>query len=712
MVPPFILYLQTITEFMDPKDKSPSANISGWRAFVLLGLILFLAYSNSFDVPWHFDDYANIITNPKVHAQYPHLSTVAQPFISYLQDGHLNRPFALSSFALNWYLSKDHTFGYHAINLVIHMLSAFFLFMTLRALSSTPRLDGKYDRRQVFFISLLAAILWGVNPIQTQAVTYIVQRMASMCGMFYVLSIFFYVKARLSWNFRLKRALLFAACGLSFLAAFLTKENAAMLPFSLLLLEAVFFWDLDCRKVRLTFIGIALALGIAIIIGGAVLFYSGDPMALLNYEKRLFSPLERLLTQPRIILFYLTLIFYPAPHRLSLVHDIDISTSLFHPWTTLPSIIMVLAVIALAVFWIRKRPILSFAVLFFFLNHVIESSIIPLELIFEHRNYLPSLFLFWPVAVGLRRLIDLYHQKNVVIYYGLMAFIPLLIMGIGTGTYIRNIDWSSPKYLWEDAMSKAPNSSRPCHNLAWSHYQQVGDWNTALVLYQRALQREKTNKQQEPMIWNNIAAVYHFRGDFEKAAFFWQKSYESAPRGINPRHRLALALIKLDRLDEARSHLDSILSDYPQNIQALNLKGVILWRQNRPREALLLFRQCMQLAPGHGQFLINIGASYNSLGDYHKANLFFNEALRRTARSRIALLWQVKSKLDTGDTAACNTNLEELISTVPIDKLTVWLRKIFTQEIYKDEVVVPRKDTSLMDSIKAQYRRKSDRIGE
>ena len=697
---------------MNPKDKSPSANIPGWRAFVLLGLILFLAYSNSFDVPWHFDDYASIITNPKVHAQYPRLSTVAQPFISYLQDGHLNRPLALSSFALNWYLSKDHTFGYHAINLVIHILSAFFLFMTLRALSSTPCLHGKYDRRQVFFISLLAAILWAINPIQTQAVTYIVQRMASMCGMFYVLSIFFYVKARLSRIFALKQALLFTTCGLSFLAAFLTKENAAMLPFSLLLIEAVFFQDLDYRKVRLTFIGIALGLGIAIIIGGAVLFYSGDPLALLNYEKRLFSPLERLLTQPRIILFYLTLIFYPAPHRLSLVHDIDISTSLFHPWTTLPSIIMILAIIALAVFRIRKWPILSFAVLFFFLNHVIESSIIPLELIFEHRNYLPSLFIFWPVAVGLRRLIDLYHQKNVVVYYGLMAFIPLLIMGIGTGTYVRNIDWSSPKYLWEDAMSKAPNSSRPYHNLAWSHYQQVGDWDTALVLYQRALEREKTNKQQEPMIWNNIAAVHHFWGDLEKAAYFWQKSYKSAPSGINPRHRLALALIKLDRLDEALSLLNSILVEYPQNIQALNLKGVIFWKQNRPREALLLFRRCIQLAPSRGQFLINIGASYYSLGDYHKANLFFTEALRRNARSRIALLWRLKSQLDTGDSAARNANMEELLSRVPIDKMIAWLRKIFSQKIYKDEVVVPQKDALLIESLRAQYHRKLDRIGE
>ena len=697
---------------MIPEDKSHFASISGWRVFVLLGLVLFLAYSNTFDVPWHFDDYANIITNPKVHAQYPHLSTVTQPFASFFDTGHLNRPLALTTFALNWYVGQDHTIGYHVVNLTVHILTAFFLFLTLTALFETPRLVKIYSRQQTLFISILVAFLWAINPIQTQAITYIVQRMASMCGMFYILSIFCYVQARLARIFSLSQVLLFVACGLGFLAAFLSKENAVMLPIALLLIEAVFFQDLRRKKVRLTFLGIALALAIVTVIGGALVFYSGDPLAVLNYEKRLFTPIERLLTQPRVLLFYVTLIFYPAPNRLSLVHDIDISSSFFHPWTTLPSFIVIFALIGFAIFKMRKWPILSFAVLFFFLNHVIESSIIPLELIFEHRNYLPSLFLFWPVAVGLLRLIDIYRLKNTVVYYGLLAFIPLLLIGMGTGTYIRNIDWSSAKYLWEDAMRKAPRSSRPNHNLAWSHYQGIGDWDTALVLYQRALERQKTNRQQEPMIWNNIAAIYHYRGEFEQAAYFWKKSYESAPRGINPRHRLSLALIKLDRLDEALSLLDSILSEHPQHIQAINLKGIILWKQHRPREALMLFRRCIQMAPRNGRLLINIGACFYSLGDYAKAQLFFTEALKRTERSRIALLWRVKNRQVIGDTEAIDADLEELLSKAPIDKLIVWLRKCFTQKIYKDEVVVPQNDVHLIDSIKAQYRRKSDRIGK
>ena len=105
-------------------------------------------------------------------------------------------------------------------------------------------------------------------------------------------------------------------------------------------------------------------------------------------------------------------IFYPAPTRLSIEHDIAVSTSLIDPWTTLASVAVICALICLAVLQLRKRPLLSFAILFFFINHLIESSIIGLELIFEHRNYLASMFLFFPVAAGLKNLLDRYSERS------------------------------------------------------------------------------------------------------------------------------------------------------------------------------------------------------------------------------------------------------------------------------------------------------------
>ena len=183
-----------------------------------------------------------------------------------------------------------------------------------------------------------------------------------------------------------------------------SKENAILLPATLLLLEFTFFQDWSQPAVRRRF-SYVLSSCLCVLLIGGWLFSSGKLDPLLDYSNRLFTPWERLLTQPRIVLFYLSQIFYPVPGRLSIVHDVELSRSLFDPWTTLPAIFGVLALICFGVWQMRKRPMLSFAVLFFFLNHVIESSVIGLELIFEHAIiYPPCSFLFrWPSDFKLDR---------------------------------------------------------------------------------------------------------------------------------------------------------------------------------------------------------------------------------------------------------------------------------------------------------------------
>ena len=126
----------------------------------------------------------------------------------------------------------------------------------------------------------------------------------------------------------------------------------------------------------------------------------------------MFTLKERLLTEPRIIIYYLSEIFYPMASRLSLVHDIKISTSFFKPWTTIPAILAIISLLGIGLSQAIKRPIIAFAIFFYFINHIIESTILPLELIFEHRNYLPSFFLFFPVATGLIWMIDYFKTKE------------------------------------------------------------------------------------------------------------------------------------------------------------------------------------------------------------------------------------------------------------------------------------------------------------
>jgi tetratricopeptide (TPR) repeat protein len=668
----------------------------GRWALTLLGLLVFLSYGNSFDAGWHLDDFPNILENRKVHSTSADLASLADVVASIFKEGLLDRPVAMATLAASWHFGKDDPAGYHAVNIAIHLLSAVFLYLTLRALFATPRLCSEYDRRRSHFISLLAAALWALNPVQVQAVTYIVQRMASLSAMLYILAIYIYVQARLSETHKTK-ALLIGAVALVFVAAVLTKENAATLPLAILLVEAAFFRQLSRAIFKRALLATALAAGA--VLATALVLLDGNIGHILNYGQRDFSLSERLLTEPRVLLWYLSLLFYPVPDRLSIVHDIDVSTSLLHPWTTLPAIAILLGASALSVFRLRKWTIVCFSLLFFFLNHLVESSVIPLELVFEHRNYLPSMFVFWPAAVGLERLLSIYRTKSRPVYFAVWGFIPLLLAALGTGTFIRNIDWASPQLLWEGAIEKAPRSSRPYHNLAWAYYERIGDPDTAMTLYQKALGGRKDNVFAESAIWNNMASICHSRREFDRAADYWEKAYRSYPKYYEFRYRQVLALMRGFRWPEALAHLDSLLSQYPTYAKALNMKGLVLMLEDRPGDALAALRRCVKLAPHNWRALLNLGACYHLLGDFRKAEVFLREASRESAQDRACLLWLARNRLALDDPSGAHRYIDQFLGAAPLPQLNAYLQACFADRSYRDEVIFPEKDDKLIEGI-------------
>jgi len=449
------------------------SRINHVTALVIISASIFLIYFNSLEASWHLDDYQNITQNARIHLTDGGLASIIEYVKSIQLVGRDARPLSRFSFAVNWYFGRNDPFGYHLVNIVIHIFSSFFLYCTILSIRRTPNFQFVSSARNYYKISLLAALLWAINPIQTQAITYIVQRMAALAAMFYILAMYLYIMARMSDN-SAKRNLLFFSCFLSAVCAFASKENAVTLPITLLLAEFLFFQDLSRKKIRNLFWGAMLTAGLAMAGLGVAIFFKGDFQGLLNYNFRYFSPVERLLTEPRVVLYYLSQIFYPVPTRLSIEHDIVVSSSLFSPWTTLPAIILICSLIGIGLYNIQRRPMLAFAVLFFFLNHVIESSVIGLELVFEHRNYLPSFFLFVPVAAGIMGLVDYYREKNKLIHHAVITFMVFIIIGFGAGTCIRNLAWQSEKSLWQDAVGKAPNSGRAWHNLALGHYATAG----------------------------------------------------------------------------------------------------------------------------------------------------------------------------------------------------------------------------------------------
>ena len=584
----------------------------------------------------------------------------------------LYRPIPCLTFAINWYLGQDRVFGYHVVNLLVHILTAYFLFLTIFNILKSPNLRNPYQGKE-HFVAFLTAVLWAINPVQVQAVTYIVQRMAAMAAMFYILGIYFYVKTRQS-QYPLGRILLLFSCVLSFICALGSKQNTVTLPLALVLIEIICFQVLKSPGVRWFFWGGSLAGGLMIVVFGVWLFVPGNPFSFISFQDRPFSLYERLLTEPRIVLFYLSLIFYPLPNRLSIEHDIAISTSVFEPWTTLPAILFHLILIGFGLSQIKKRPLAALAILFFYLNHVIESTIIPLELIFEHRNYLPSLFLFLPVAAGFKKLLDIYQEKNRVFRSVLLYSSVLLIIIVGAGTYIRNMAWATEKSLWEDAMHKAPNSHRPLHNLAWAYYTKIGQYDKAIELYKKSLDLRTNSNFANPIALSNLALLYVEKKEYQTATELWKDALERLPDDEVIRHRYVIGLIEMKNWNAALDNLNQLMTRHPAHFDYNYLKGYVLLNQKQYEAALQYFEQCLNLVSENQQALLGAGISNNLMGHYERAEAIFSRVLKFAPDDDLTLLWLVETNLSVDDSQDVDQYLTKLLKIVPPEELFALLR--------------------------------------
>jgi hypothetical protein len=203
-------------------------------AFLSLLIILLATYSNSFYGEWHFDDYANIVDNTYVKIKPFSWLEIKHCIYGYSHE-RPSRPLSYLSFALNYKFGGMDVFGFHAVNFIIHYLASVFLFLFIFNTLKLPRLKDRYENI-AYPMALLATFFWALNPVLVTSVTYVVQRMASMAGLFYVMSMYFYLKARTSEKFP-HSVLLYMLCVMAGLASVLTKENAVMLPVSILLFD-------------------------------------------------------------------------------------------------------------------------------------------------------------------------------------------------------------------------------------------------------------------------------------------------------------------------------------------------------------------------------------------------------------------------------------------------------------------------------------------
>jgi Tfp pilus assembly protein PilF len=486
---------------------------------------------------------------------------------------------------LNYYFGELDVFGYHLVNTLIHFLASVFLFLFIYHTLNLPALRTKYADN-AYPIALLATLLWAINPAQTQAVTYLVQRMASMAGMFYIMSMYFYLKARTHVKGG-QKVLFFMLCFSCFLLALGSKENAIILPLSLSLYEILLLQKTTRENLRknlrifLVVAGAIFILGFAYIYvrGGNIFYFIGD------YDVRPFTLWQRLLTEPRVIIFYISLLFYPMPHRLNIAHSIQISTSLLEPITTLLAVLLIVGAIVYVIFIARKRPLLSFSVLFFFLNHLVESTIFALELIFEHRNYIPSMLFFLPVAIGFWNLLNRYSMKKSMKFI-ISLFIILLLIGLGHSTFMRNFTWKNEKSLWIDAVDKTPDIPRPHHNLG-KYYQDIGDYKNAILEYEKALDKPENNRKDGAFVtYYNLGKIYGDLKDSKKALDFYKKSIAINPDYAPTYNNIAAIMDREGKYALAHEYLLKAFKLDPNNTEFHFNLGFHYVREGQPQKAV------------------------------------------------------------------------------------------------------------------------------
>ena len=343
---------------------------------------------------FNFDDRPNILDNPRY--KFDRLSAdVLVQIVGSGDAGTLKRPLPMLSFALNIASTGFDPFYFKLWNLAIHLCNTTLVFLAVgHLLRAFHQRMGRADT-DTGLIAVATAALWGLHPLNLTSVLYIVQRMNSLSATFVLLALVFYLLGRQRQIAGNQRGWWFilAGAGGSTLLGLLSKENAVLTP---LLLIAVEFTLLRCAavdsrdRIILKAVSISLPLLAVLMLCTILVFQPG--LILEGYIYRDFTVWERLLTQGRAICFYLQMIVVPVNTSLGLFHDdFSISTSLFSPITTAPALAAIAALIAVAVLGVRRMPVLSFGIAWFLLGNLLESTFLPLEMIHEHRNYLPSL---------------------------------------------------------------------------------------------------------------------------------------------------------------------------------------------------------------------------------------------------------------------------------------------------------------------------------
>ncbi len=583
-------------------------------------------YWPSMHGPFVFDDVPNIEYNRHLRLKTLSLGELTD---AGFKGPNSQRPVAKVSFALNYAIHEYRTFGYHLVNVLIHVATALFIFLFFIKTFAIIRVKGISDRlvnangdgrTDGWLIPCCIAMLWMLHPLQSQTVSYIVQRMTGLATLFYILSFLCYFSARESIGGR-SRAFYASGCVLAGLLAVGSKEIAVTLPFFIFLFEWFFYQDMDWRWLRRKF-GWLLVVGV-LVAATTLIFTHGHPIQAIegSYHNRDFTLAERLLTQPRVIILYLSQVLVPHPSRLNLDHGITVSERLVDPPTTIIALAAIAGLALFAILSARKSRFLAFGIVWFFGNLAGESSVFGLEMVFEHRMYLPSIMVIAVIVLLIRGVI-----RNIPIFLSVMGCIGILC---ATWTHERNQVWTDELLLWSDAARKSPDNYRPFYNVGII-LSEKGLSEQSISAFEKSIALKPTYAEA----YNNLGFEYFKVGNNEKAVRHLREAMRLSPSLEEPYINMATYYERKNMPSKAFDSIQNGLEKVPESFQLLTYLGALFMREGDFQAASVQFAKALKLRPESSEALNNLGVALIQIGRKDEAVRLFQEAIRNDPNNR------------------------------------------------------------------------------
>jgi tetratricopeptide (TPR) repeat protein len=615
-----------------------------WLGAALLLAIIFAAYHNSLNVPFIFDDADSIPQNSSIR----HFTTAFSP----PQSNGITvsgRPILNATFALNYAISGVNRVGFHVGNILIHALAALTLWVVVRRTLQSSVFVGKFSQNATTLAWFISA-LWAVHPLQTESVTYTVQRAESLVGLFYLLTLYGFIRyaSNRSWRW-------FLFTGLACLLGMGSKEVMATAPIVVFLFDRAFVsgsfrkaWERH-KKLHLCLAGTLTLLAVLVIAGrgrgGSV--GANETVTWWGY----------ICTQAVAIVRYVWLVVWPA--RLTLDYGMLVEKNYA---IIVPCALVVIGGLAATTKACIHQPQIGFTGVWFFAILAPSSSVIPVvtQTVAEHRMYLS-------LAALVAGAVLLSHRWLGKRYWAALA---LLIAAESVITFRRNEIYQNDVTIWEDTVSKRPDNYRAWNNLGAYRLHKDKNFEAAVLDLKKAVALSpkypeainnlgqaliKLGKRDEglsiveesmrlapnkPALHAGYGSALMDCGRYGEALPHLEKALAAQPDDPSMHYNVANTLMNLNRETEAEPHYLFALAESPEDIDALNNYGTALRRLGRVGEAVTQFEHVLRLEPNSPKAHNNLGIALMMQGKATEALRHLRESVRidpTTYESRLNL---------------------------------------------------------------------------